>query len=211
MKPWYSCSTHLKLFCCVSDVQHCSYHSTAQRFSLNFLSKQILSCSPQDPIWCCSESPGPVQIVEYSTIYAGRKKCHLHAWHLQQNHYLSPESSSVKRFPAIPVLHIQACPLVKQYFSCMQITIGCSYMQLGDKEQSISHLQGLPLGLCATLRWNLLDNLRLDLDRWTIPIWQMPSGQEQVIPVADTWNYLHVILFGEETAWEFRTYLTNTG
>lgn len=60
----------------------------------------------------------------------------------QQNPYLSPESSSMQRFPAIPVLNIQACPLVKKHFSCMQVTIGCSYMQLGDKEQSMSHLQG---------------------------------------------------------------------
>lgn len=48
----------------------------------------------------------------------------------------------MKRFPAIPVLNIQACPLVQKHFSCMQIAIGCSYMQLGDKEQSMSHLQG---------------------------------------------------------------------
>lgn len=60
----------------------------------------------------------------------------------EQNPYLSPESSSMQRFPAIPVLNIQACPLVKKHFSCMQVTIGCSYMQLGDKEQSMSHLQG---------------------------------------------------------------------
>lgn len=65
----------------------------------------------------------------------------------------------MKRFPAIPVLNIQACPLVKKHFSCMQITIGCSYMQLGDKEQSMSHLQGPLMVLHTEILRIFLDNV----------------------------------------------------
>lgn len=51
----------------------------------------------------------------------------------------------------------------------MQITIGCSYMQLGDKEQSMSHLQGPRMVLYTNFQWDFLAIiLSLDLDRQPI-------------------------------------------
>lgn len=118
--------------------------------------------SPKTLSWHCPLSPALVQVSSICRVLhncPGRKKRHPQTCHLQQHPYLSPESSSMKRFPAVPVLNIQACPLVKKDFSCMQITIGCSYMQLGDKEQSMNHLQGPRMVLYTKFQLNFLDNL----------------------------------------------------
>lgn len=63
----------------------------------------------------------------------------------------------MKGFPAVPVLNIQACPLVKEDFSCMQIPIGRSYMQLGDKEQSKDHEHFFTLSFSG-ISWMMSDS-----------------------------------------------------
>lgn len=128
----------------VCDVKHCSHHPPAQACSAWNFSATSSFWSPGDVLWCCPENPAPAQICSICrALHRLSRQKEMPPSHMTQwNPHLSPESSSMQRFPAIPVLNIQACPLVQEHFSCMQITIGCSYMQLGDKEQSMSHLQG---------------------------------------------------------------------
>lgn len=83
----------------------------------------------------------------------------------------------------------------------MQITIGCSYMQLGDKEQSMSHLRGPQMVLYTEFQRVFLANVWAQ--SWTGSTFytgQMAPGQKQIIPVSKVQYCLHVILFGEEIA-----------